>query len=87
MLYLLLWSNNLLLLQYGENNVFLAQTLVNYKPEYENVMAWVFGHTFICSNIDIAEDLCYKYMKRTITVDGSVFDPDGVIQGGKSNFI
>lgn len=68
--------------EYGADNVFLAQSLVQYNPEYENIMSWTFGQTLICPNIDVAEEVCNKYHKKTITLDGDVFDPQGVISGG-----
>ncbi|XP_014250224.1 structural maintenance of chromosomes protein 2 [Cimex lectularius] len=68
----------------GKGNVFPAQTLIEYNPEYEPVMSWAFGQVLVCTTIDAAEKVsCHRDVRRkAITIDGDVFDPSGVVSGG-----
>ncbi|BES88116.1 structural maintenance of chromosomes protein [Nesidiocoris tenuis] len=68
----------------GRGNVFLAQALVDYDPEYEAVMRWCFGQTFVCMTTEAAKKIAFHPEIRTKAIDleGNVFNPQGVISGG-----
>lgn len=39
----------------GKENVAPALSLINYAPEYDVIMKYVFGRTFVCKDIDTAK--------------------------------
>lgn len=71
--------------QVGPNNVHIALSLVEYKPELQKAMEFVFGTTFVCDNMDNAKKVAFdkRIMTRTVTLGGDVFDPHGTLSGGK----
>lgn len=71
--------------QVGPNNVHVALSLVEYKPELQKAMEFVFGTTFVCNNMDNAKKVAFdkRIMTRTVTLGGDVFDPQGTLSGGK----
>lgn len=71
-------------LQVGPNNVHVALSLVDYKPELQKAMEFVFGTTFVCNNMDNAKKVAFdkRIMTRTVTLGGDVFDPHGTLSGG-----
>lgn len=68
----------------GPNNVHVALSLVDYKPELQKAMEFVFGTTFVCNNMDNAKKVAFdkRIMTRTVTLGGDVFDPHGTLSGG-----
>ncbi|XP_030887172.1 structural maintenance of chromosomes protein 2 [Leptonychotes weddellii] len=68
----------------GPNNVHVALSLVEYKPELQKAMEFVFGTTFVCNNMDNAKKVAFdkRIMTRTVTLGGDVFDPHGTLSGG-----
>uniref|UniRef100_A0A5F9CXR5 Structural maintenance of chromosomes 2 n=1 Tax=Oryctolagus cuniculus TaxID=9986 RepID=A0A5F9CXR5_RABIT len=68
----------------GPNNVHVALSLVEYKPELQKAMEFVFGTTFVCDNMDNAKKVAFdkRIMTRTVTLGGDVFDPHGTLSGG-----
>ncbi|XP_023608995.1 structural maintenance of chromosomes protein 2 [Myotis lucifugus] len=68
----------------GPNNVHVALSLVEYKPELQKAMEFVFGTTFVCDNMDNAKKVAFdkRIMTRTVTRGGEVFDPHGTLSGG-----
>ncbi|XP_070651317.1 structural maintenance of chromosomes protein 2 [Bos indicus] len=68
----------------GPNNVHVALSLVEYKPELQKAMEFVFGMTFVCDNMDNAKKVAFdkRIMTRTVTLGGDVFDPHGTLSGG-----
>ncbi|XP_007951938.2 structural maintenance of chromosomes protein 2 [Orycteropus afer afer] len=68
----------------GPNNVHVALSLVDYKPELQKAMEFVFGTTFVCDNMDNAKKVAFdkRIMTRTVTLEGDVFDPHGTLSGG-----
>lgn len=70
--------------QVGPNNVHIALSLVEYKPELQKAMEFVFGTTFVCNNMDNAKKVAFdkRIMTRTVTLGGDVFDPHGTLSGG-----
>uniref|UniRef100_A0A8C7B6U8 Structural maintenance of chromosomes protein n=2 Tax=Mustelinae TaxID=169418 RepID=A0A8C7B6U8_NEOVI len=68
----------------GPNNVHVALSLVEYKPELQKAMEFVFGTTFVCNNMDNAKKVAFdkRIMTRTVTLGGEIFDPHGTLSGG-----
>ncbi|EFB18880.1 hypothetical protein PANDA_014755, partial [Ailuropoda melanoleuca] len=68
----------------GPNNVHVALSLVEYNPELQKAMEFVFGTTFVCNNMDNAKKVAFdkRIMTRTVTLGGDVFDPHGTLSGG-----
>uniref|UniRef100_A0A2K5RY82 Structural maintenance of chromosomes protein 2 n=1 Tax=Cebus imitator TaxID=2715852 RepID=A0A2K5RY82_CEBIM len=68
----------------GPDNVHVALSLVEYKPELQKAMEFVFGTTFVCDNMDNAKKVAFdkRIMTRTVTLGGDVFDPHGTLSGG-----
>ncbi|MBZ3872149.1 Structural maintenance of chromosomes protein 2 [Sciurus carolinensis] len=68
----------------GPDNVHVALSLVEYKPELQKAMEFVFGTTFVCDSMDNAKKVAFdkRIMTRTVTLGGDVFDPHGTLSGG-----
>ncbi|KAM7341587.1 structural maintenance of chromosomes 2 isoform 2-T2 [Cochliomyia hominivorax] len=68
----------------GKENVDSALSLIDSDPYFEPVMKFVFGHTLICKDLNIAKQVTYhrNIHCRTVTLDGDVVDPDGTLSGG-----
>ena len=71
--------------QVGDKNVNTALSLVGFESDIEKAMQFVFGGSFVCSNMDAAKKVTYddKVMKRSVTLDGEMFDPAGTLTGGR----
>ncbi|PSN36598.1 Structural maintenance of chromosomes protein 2 [Blattella germanica] len=67
----------------GKENVQPALSLINYKPELHPAMQWIFGQTFICKDMETAKKVTFheRILKRSVTLDGDVFDPTGTLSG------
>ena len=70
----------------GKENVFSAISLINYDRNLHEVMKYVFGDTLICTDLDSANKVTFakNVLKRTVTLDGDVFDPSGTLSGGSA---
>ncbi|XP_070389452.1 structural maintenance of chromosomes protein 2-like [Dermacentor albipictus] len=68
----------------GRDNVFSAQSLVDYPPHLAPAMKFVFGTTLVTTKIDDARIVAFDngVQMRTVSFDGASFDPSGVISGG-----
>lgn len=68
----------------GKDNVHLALSLVGYDDEIRAAMAYVFGTTFVCDDMDNAKKVTYdpQVQARTVTLGGDLFDPQGTATGG-----
>ncbi|KAL9913047.1 structural maintenance of chromosomes 2 [Glossina fuscipes fuscipes] len=68
----------------GSQNCQSALSLINYDPYYEPVMKFVFGHTLICRDLNVAKQVTYhpNIHCRSVTLDGDVVDPEGTLSGG-----
>ncbi|NWV28362.1 SMC2 protein, partial [Origma solitaria] len=68
----------------GHANTHLALSLIEYKPELQKAMEYVFGTTLVCNNMDNAKKVTFdkRIMTRSVTLDGDVFDPQGTLHGG-----
>ncbi|KAF7636433.1 Structural maintenance of chromosomes protein [Meloidogyne graminicola] len=70
----------------GEDNVFVPRELIEYPPELESVINYVFGNSLICLTMEQADMLTYKNQKvncRTVTLNGEDFNPRGILTGAK----
>jgi len=61
-----------------------ALSLVGYQQELDAAMKFVFGSSFVCSDMDTAKRVTFdsKVMKRSVTLEGELFDPSGTLRGG-----
>ncbi|XP_047490218.1 structural maintenance of chromosomes protein 2-like [Penaeus chinensis] len=68
----------------GKENVQTALSLVCYDNELHKAMEWVFGTSFICRDMDVAKRVTFdrNIMKKSVTLEGDVFDPAGTLTGG-----
>ncbi|XP_067137577.1 structural maintenance of chromosomes protein 2 [Centruroides vittatus] len=76
----------------GKENVHTALSLIEYNKSVEVAMGYVFGNTLVCPDMNIAKEVAFAdgVRKRTVTLDGEVFDPAGTLSGGsiqKSNSV
>lgn len=70
--------------QVGKGNVWTALSLVEYDNILDPAMKFCFGSTLVCRTMDQGKTLAFhnRIKKRTVTLDGDVFDPSGVLSGG-----
>ncbi|KAK4336854.1 hypothetical protein RND71_043403 [Anisodus tanguticus] len=70
----------------GKENVFSAASLIEYDEHLDEVIKYVFGDTLICTDLDSANKVTFakNVLKRTVTLDGDVFDPSGTLSGGST---
>ncbi|XP_006848048.2 structural maintenance of chromosomes protein 2-1 isoform X1 [Amborella trichopoda] len=68
----------------GEGNAQLALCLVGYDEDVKNAMAFVFGSTFVCKSSDIAKEVTFnrEIQVRSVTLEGDIFQPSGLLTGG-----
>ncbi|MPC39477.1 Structural maintenance of chromosomes protein 2 [Portunus trituberculatus] len=68
----------------GKENVQMALSLVCYDSEVHKAMEWVFGSTFVCREMDSAMKVAFdkNIMRKTVTLEGDIFDPAGTLTGG-----
>lgn len=68
----------------GKENAIPALDLIEYEKEIEPAMKHLFGHTFICKDLDTAKKVTYNkdIRTRSYTLDGDFMDPDGSLSGG-----
>ena len=69
------------------NEAHLALDLIEFNPEFQKAMEFVFGNTFVCNTSEIARKLAYneKFKVRCVNLDGDEFDPSGIMRGGAVN--
>lgn len=68
----------------GRENCIPAIDCIDYHPSLREVMRFKFGHLFICKDMDTANKVTFhpNIHTRSITLDGDVFDPEGILSGG-----
>ncbi|CAH8286890.1 unnamed protein product, partial [Schistosoma margrebowiei] len=68
----------------GASNVVTALSLIEYDNMLKPVMEYVFGSVLICPDMEIARRIAFHpgIEKKTITLEGDVFDPQGTLSGG-----
>jgi structural maintenance of chromosome 2 len=61
-----------------------ALSLVGFEDEVKAAVEYVFGTAFICEDAEAARHCAFNAPnpRRTVTLDGDVFDPRGTITGG-----
>ncbi|ESO09910.1 hypothetical protein HELRODRAFT_156367 [Helobdella robusta] len=71
----------------GKENVRTALSLVEYENELEAAMAYVFGTSFICTDMESAKRVTFDedIMMRSVTLAGDSFDPAGIASGDVMN--
>lgn len=67
----------------------LAIELVGYEDELRAAMEYVFGSTLVCDSLPLAKSLTFnkEVHRRTVTLDGDVFDPSGTLTGGSKEAV
>ena len=62
----------------------LALDLISFESRVRPAMAWVFGGTLVCRDLDTAKRVTFHagVRRRSVTLDGDVFDPSGTLSGG-----
>ena len=75
--------------QVGGDNVEPALSLIEYDPQIHPAMQWVFGLIFICKDMETAKKVTFhaRILKKSVTLDGDVFDPSGTLAGGTYSVI
>lgn len=70
----------------GRDNCIPAIDLIEYDPQLQAVMEYVFGRTFICRDMNVAKQVTYhkQILVRSITMDGDSLDPEGTLSGGSA---
>ncbi|RCK54423.1 Structural maintenance of chromosomes protein 2 [Candida viswanathii] len=70
--------------QVAPNKVELALNLIEFEEELHKAMAYIFGSTFICDDPNSAKAVTFdpKIKKRSITLEGDIYDPEGNLSGG-----
>ena len=68
----------------GRDNVWPAISLVCYEDEVDAAMKFVFGSSFVCRDSNSAKKVTFdkNIKKRSVTLEGDVFDPRGTLSGG-----
>ncbi|KAL5720567.1 Structural maintenance of chromosomes protein 2-2 [Ranunculus cassubicifolius] len=67
----------------GNGNAELALSLVGYEKDVEEAMKYVFGSTFVCRSTEAAKEVAFsKIHTRSVTLEGDVFQPSGLLTGG-----
>ncbi|XP_065603158.1 structural maintenance of chromosomes protein 2 [Cyrtonyx montezumae] len=71
----------------GHLDVHIAISLIDYDSELQKAMEYVFGTTLVCSNMDKAKKVTFdkRIMKKAVTLQGEIFDPQGTLSGGASS--
>lgn len=68
----------------GKENAIPAIELIEYEKEVEPAMKFLFGHSFICKDLETAKKVTFNkdIRTRSFTLDGDQMDPDGSLSGG-----
>ncbi|POI34512.1 hypothetical protein CIB84_001736 [Bambusicola thoracicus] len=72
----------------GHREVQIAISLIDYNSELQKAMEYVFGTTLVCSSMDNAKKVTFdkRIMRKTVTLQGDIFDPQGTLSGGNYCF-
>ena len=73
----------------GHREVHIAISLIDYNSELQKAMEYVFGTTLVCSSMDNAKKVTFdkRIMRKTVTLQGDIFDPQGTLSGGNYCFL
>ncbi|ROT64973.1 putative structural maintenance of chromosomes protein 2 isoform X2 [Penaeus vannamei] len=72
------------LVKLRDSNTATALEVTAVESELHKAMEWVFGTSFICRDMDVAKRVTFdkNIMKKSVTLEGDVFDPAGTLTGG-----
>jgi structural maintenance of chromosome 2 len=62
-----------------------AIELVGFDEEVRSAIEYVFGSTLVVDGMKAANSICDAVKTRTVTLDGDVYEPSGLISGGSNN--
>lgn len=62
-----------------------AIELVGYDEEVRSAIEHVFGSTLVVDEMKAANAICDATKTRTVTIDGDVYEPSGLISGGSKD--
>jgi structural maintenance of chromosome 2 len=64
----------------------LALSLIEYEAEVAPAMKYVFSHTFICQDNNVAKQVAFdpKTRSRCVTLLGDIYEPTGTLTGGSA---
>ncbi|EJK66002.1 hypothetical protein THAOC_13093 [Thalassiosira oceanica] len=62
-----------------------AIELVGFDEEVRNAIEHVFGSTLVVDGMNAANSICDATKTRTVTLDGDVYEPSGLISGGSKD--
>ncbi|XP_052557368.1 structural maintenance of chromosomes protein 2 [Tympanuchus pallidicinctus] len=73
----------------GHHEVHIAISLIDYNSELQKAMEYVFGTTLVCSSMANAKKVTFdkRIMRKAVTLQGDIFDPQGTLSGGASSNI
>ncbi|KAL3318368.1 Structural maintenance of chromosomes protein 2 [Cichlidogyrus casuarinus] len=68
----------------GRDKVFSALDLIEFDRVLTPAMEFAFGGCLVCTDLDTAKRVAFApgIEKRTVTLEGDVFDPAGTLSGG-----
>nr|XP_029731204.1 structural maintenance of chromosomes protein 2-like [Aedes albopictus] len=68
----------------GKGRAVTALSCIGYDRQLEAAMKFVFGHSFLADDMNVAKQVTYhpQIMSRSVTLDGDVVDPSGTLSGG-----
>lgn len=63
--------------------------LIKYHMHVENTMKYLFGNVIVCEDSETAKKLAFDpYIKmKTVTLEGDIYNPNGVLEGGHTQEI
>ena len=61
-----------------------ALSLIQFNAFYERSMKSIFGDVFVCEDVETAKKISFdpRVNAKCVTLDGTVYEPSGVITGG-----
>ena len=62
----------------------VAANLVKYPPKFEKLINTLLGRVIVVQDVETAVRLLRRRLGTIVTSDGIVFDPSGIISGGRS---
>ncbi|EED95842.1 chromosomal protein,like chromosomal protein xcap-e [Thalassiosira pseudonana CCMP1335] len=62
-----------------------AIELVGFDEEVRTAIEYVFGSTLVVDGMKAANSICDATKTRTVTLDGDVYEPSGLISGGSKD--
>lgn len=62
----------------------VAAQLVKFPPKFEKLVNTLLGRVIVVQDVETAVRLLRRRLGTIVTIDGIVFDPSGIISGGRS---